>query len=309
MTDTCLNCDGEILPENARAAAEGFTHHPHCPPKVEFFPEVVCVHHKRCTPGSANCADPPCRDRHYQIDGERIVNGQEIVSVTSVTKEVGDTFGQGAWWGMGVGVKGALALTALGKIPREPTQDNVVPLLTKHKLTTNHTRDDAASRGTAIHDVAEKWANEKVWVEAETYPEEQRGYIRALYSFIETEKPQPAAAEVLVGSRRGAYAGTFDLLAVFPKLDSIGLIDFKTKSKPLKGKSVAYEQHHLQLAGYEAARREMEMEPTDFQAVVNLYPDGQYAIVQGRATSQQWQDALAAYRSLTSLRTAIREAA
>lgn len=277
-------------------------------PAVEFFPERICSKHKRCTPGSANCAEPPCDDRHYLIDGEREVNGLPIVSVTTVTKEIGDTFGQGAWWGMTVGLSAYPKLDRLEwqadpdhqGLPNDPSM--LASLATKHKLTVNHVRDDAAKRGTDVHALAEDWAKTKKVPEGD-------GHAAALRNFIETEKVQPMEAEVLVGSRKYGYAGQADLIARFPKLDAIGLCDFKTKSKPKKGKPVAYEQHHLQIRGYEDARIEMGQEPTDFQCVVNLYPDGEYAIVQGRATSEQWQAALGAYRSLTALRSAIKQAA
>ena len=83
----------------------------------------------------------------------------------------------------------------------------------------------------------------------------------------------------------------------------------KTKTSPPKGKPKAYEQHHLQLTAYEMARMEMGMEPTDFQAVVNLYPDGSYALIENRSTFHMWLGCLQAYRSLADLREAIKDAA
>jgi hypothetical protein len=299
----CIRCGEELTPELSQSTKDGFRCFPECPPPVvRFYREVLCDNHRRVTPGSARCADPPCQERHYTIDGEKTINGWPIVSVTTVTKEIGDTFGQGAWWGQGVGVAGYHALSQDPDLPLETTTpDKVVELLKVHKLTTNHVRDTAAQRGTDVHALAEHWVQTKEVPQGD-------GYEESLRNFIETEKVRPLEAETLVGSRKFAYAGTHDLIARFPRLDSIGLIDYKSKTKPLKGKASAYEQHHLQLRGYEDARQEMGYEATEFQAVVNLYPDGEYAIVQGRATSEQWQAAIAAYRSLTDLRREIKAA-
>jgi hypothetical protein len=301
----CIRCGGELTPELSQSTKDGFRCAPICPPPVvRFYREVLCDNHKRITPGSARCAKPPCSERHYTIDGQQMIDGKPIVSVTTVTKEIGDTFGQGAWWGQGIGVAGTLALIQSASpegVELLPT-DRVVDELKKHKLTTNHVRDTAAQRGTDVHALAEHWVQSKEVPQGD-------GHEESLRNFIETEKVRPLEAETLVGSRKFAYAGTHDLIARFPRLDSIGLIDYKSKTKPLKGKASAYEQHHLQLRGYEDARQEMGYEATEFQAVVNLYPDGEYAIVQGRATSEQWQAAIAAYRSLTDLRTSIKEIA
>jgi hypothetical protein len=299
----CIRCGGELTPELSQSTRDGFRCAPICPPPVvRFYREVLCDNHKRITPGSANCGDPPCSERHYTIDGQQMIDGKPIVSVTTVTKEIGDTFGQGAWWGMTVGVDGYWEASQRrdGILPDDTAE--IIEVLKQEKLTTNHVRDKAATRGTDVHALAEHWVQSKEVPQGD-------GYEESLRNFIETEKVRPLEAETLVGSRRFAYAGTHDLIARFPRIDSIGLIDYKSKTKPLKGKASAYEQHHLQLRGYEDARQEMGYEATEFQAVVNLYPDGEYAIVQGRATSEQWQAAIAAYRSLTDLRTSIKEIA
>lgn len=273
--------------------------------KVEFYPERLCDKHKRVTPGSANCADPPCRDRHYTIDGERTVNGLSIESVTTILKETGDRFGQAAWWGMVTGTAGVLEVLRRNGVHamniREGTvdTDGVVDILKRCRLTVLHTRDDAAQRGTDVHADGERWAL------TGELPPPDNGWRQALIAFVETERPEPMGAEILVGSKQYAYAGTFDLLARLPKLDAVGVFDLKSKSRPPRGRPNAYPQHHLQLRGYEDARREMGHDPSDFQCVVNLYPDGTYALIQGRATSQQWQSSMRLYRDFMALRGSI----
>lgn len=255
------------------------------------------------------------RDRYYLIDGEREIDGREIKSVTTVLSEIGDRFGVAAWWGMQVGVKGLHTLMGdpdldVGSL----TPEECVPLLTKHKLTTNHTRDDAASRGTIVHAIAEDWAEgADFW--PDDYPAE-KGWVEGLCEFIHEENITPLESEVRVGSKQGAYAGTFDLWAEGElttwdgkKLSGKGIIDYKSKSKPPKKKHSAYESNHLQLRAYELARVEMGMEPADFLAVVNIYPDGTYGVIESVATEDQWGCCLSAYRSLMELKAEMKVAA
>lgn len=245
------------------------------------------------------------KDRYYLIDGEREIDGVPITSVTTILKEIGDKFGPAAWWGQGNGVDGTLKLRNLGLLPDKATKEIVVPLLTKHKLTTNHVRDAAGDRGTSVHVVAQAWADgeERPGVAAN-----ERPFVEAFDLFLAENKLTPIKSEVLVGSKSEAYAGTYDLEARFSD-GSTALLDYKTKTSPPKGKAKAYEQHHLQLTAYEMARVEMGMDPTDFQAVVNLYPNGTYAVITNRATFHQWIDCLGAYRALSDLRESLKTAA
>lgn len=258
------------------------------------------------------------KDRYYLIDGEREIDGVPIVSVTTILKEIGDKFGQAAWWGMTQGVAGYWELQHLPEFNAlevtEPAE--VIPLLTKHKLTVNHVRDKAGERGTSVHDAAETWATTGELPHPPSHQPHEQGYVKALHAFITDSGVTPLAAEVLVGSRKHAYAGTFDLLASGGvktwddrTLSGVGIFDYKTKTKVPKGKKrEAYEQHHLQLQAYSDAHVEMGSLREDFQAVVNLYPDGSYAVIEGRATSEQWSGCLKAYRSLSGLRESLRAA-
>lgn len=287
----CANCGSEITPEKSLAIQGGHVCQHGCkPPVVEFHPGKGA-------------------QRYYLIDGEREANGLPIVSVTTILKEIGDKFGVAAWWGMTVGTAGTLELIQRG----EPvavelmTAEEVVPHLTKNKLTVNHVRDAAGDRGTSVHAAAEEWAASGEIPSPDDYPDTERGFVDALLNFLHIEQPEALGSEILVGSRKYAYAGTFDLDATNKR--GRGLWDFKTKSKPPKGKAKAYEQHHLQLTAYETARLEMGMDPTDFQAVVNLYPNGEYAVIPNRASEDQWLRCLAAYRALAELKAEIKAAA
>lgn len=266
---------------------------------VEFYPERLCDKHKRVTPGSANCADPPCQERHYRIDGERTVNGLSIDSVTTITREFGDAFFQAAHYGQECGINGYHALlNGPDGLMGGATPEDVVRELRVRKLDHDAETKRSAERGTGLHADAERWA------ENGELPPPDSGWRRALRSFIETEQPEPLAAEVLVGSKQGAYAGTFDLLCRLPRLDIIGVGDYKSKRKPLKrgAKPTAYPQHLFQLRGYEDARIEMGEAPSDVRFLINLYPDGTYALIQSDVTSDQWQSLLPAYRSLVAVK-------
>ena len=249
---------------------------------------------------------PGPKDRHYEIDGERIIDGQEIQSVTTVLKEIGDKFGVAAWWGMKTGVAGTLQLIQSASPPgiEKMGSDEVVSALTKHKLTVNHVRDSAGDRGTSVHKAAEDWARHGDIPDPHDYPDTERGYIKAFLAFLREEGVKPVKCEVRVGSKEYAYAGTYDLEGYTDS--GFALLDYKTKTSKPKGTPKAYEQNHLQLAAYETARREMGMVPTTEQYVVNLYPDGTYALIENKATEDQWLRALDAYRALAELKDSLR---
>lgn len=224
------------------------------------------------------------------------------------------------WWGMKVGVEGLLAL--LGEDDPEIAvyqmlslgTDGVVDLLTKNKLTVNHVRDKAGDRGTAVHDALEVWANSGKLAPPNVFEEEERGYVQALNDFLTDFGGEAYASEVMVGSLEWQFAGRFDLAANVPdgarvvtksypkrasKVEAIPggrwLLDLKTS----KG---VYETHHLQLAAYRQAYAESYGEQFDHTGVIHVFPDGRYELVAGKATDDDFQNVLVAYRSLQRLK-------
>lgn len=190
------------------------------------------------------------------------------------------------------------------------TKESIVDLLKQHKLTVNHVRDQAADRGTNVHSALEAWVKTGVTPNPDFFPENERGYVEGLVRFINDAHPHPLMSEVMVASLDG-YAGRFDLLAnldgevvvktyptkppVREQVNGVWLLDLKTS------KSV-YTTYHLQLAAYRKAMEECGYGWVDAVGVVRLTDDGRYELVRGKATYEDFQAILGAYRALQGLK-------
>lgn len=102
----------------------------------------------------------------------------------------------------------------------------------------NRVRDTAAARGTDVHKIAERVAaGEEVAV-----PEHLAGHVDSVVKFLDEWQVTTLLQEVVVGSYKHLYAGTFDLIGELPGGQRI-LFDYKT-STSIK------ETTALQLAAY-----------------------------------------------------------
>jgi hypothetical protein len=233
------------------------------------------------------------------------IDGIEVPSATTILE--GCTAKDALpWWGMRVGLAAALKLFQDGIIswPALQTEDYAetlsgVPSKTRaimrgrgaarkpktlleyhaleQRLTTNHIRDDAGDRGTAVHTAVEQLGIEDVIPNIDEFPVEQRGYIRAIARWWMNQEPEFHRQEIIVGSREHAYAGRFDLDATMKGYGRC-LIDFKTS----KG---VYESHFEQLRLYQVAEAELmkflkakDRVKYDHLCVVHLMPTGEFQI-------------------------------
>lgn len=103
-------------------------------------------------------------------------------------------------------------------------------------------RDNAAVRGTDVHDWAEKIVLGTAVGEP---PEHLKGYVDQFARFLQEWKPEYELTEATVYNRTHGYAGTLDWIA---RIDGFGLVlgDIKTKAD---GKTI-YGDIGLQLAAY-----------------------------------------------------------
>lgn len=217
------------------------------------------------------------------------VNGVKVPSVTTVLGATVDKGGALSWWAQTMTLEN---ISELSKRSIGVPLGNPVAMLEKlkaEKLTVNHRRESAADRGSAIHRAAELWAQEQVVPNPDDYPEEYRGYIKALVGFLVAHRPEFLATEAVVGSAEYGYAGTYDARLRID--DRVGIVDYKTS----KG---VYTDHHVQLAAYELAAVECGAEPTDFQAVIHLGADGNWDVEKCVASPNQFLSALAWYCAL-----------
>lgn len=244
-------------------------------PVIEFFP------------------GPPTSERRYYT-----VDGVEVPSVTQIL----DCLHKPAlvWWGMTTGVEGVCALIAKGAVNfQTATPEEITAALTQHKLTVNHIRDKAGTRGAGVHQALEDFMRTRKVPTLADYPEAEQGYVRALAAFLFEHQPEPLAIEHMVGSITHGYAGRYDLRCRIG--DRVGLLDAKTS------KRVYPESHFPQLEAYEAAAIECGAEPTDFRAVLRLGSDGKYELAESTATFDDFLGIKSAYDALARIKQAVKE--
>lgn len=241
-------------------------------------------------------AYPGVEVKFYEKGHYYEVNGRPADGVTSVLGKVFDRSGPMAWWGQEVGIAGVQRLLArhpvVGLLDAEPK--TVAKLLTESKLTVNHQRDRAASRGTDVHAAAELYAQTGELPDPQVVPEEQRGYVTALVRWIKGADPEFLGSEVVVGSAEHSYAGTYDMRVAIN--GRIGLGDFKTSKR-------LYDSVFAQLEAYEIASIECGLGETDFRFAVRLGADGEYEYEESQV-SGVWLPLLQAYRAQKEIATA-----
>jgi hypothetical protein len=226
-----------------------------------------------------------------------------VPSVTTILSCL-DKGGGLTWWAQGVGVEGVLRLIADENLPGYPGEwanrpKQVVSMLKEHHLTINHQRDAAASRGLDLHKLLEWYAEDPNWIpDPSKYPEDRRGYIQALASWLSDTRPRFHKTEVVVGSAKYRYAGTFDFLATIDGEFTLG--DLKTSRR-------VYDTHHLQLEGYRQAWEEMGGELIERRIVVRLDESGAYEVVDSEATPEMFIAVRDCFDSVKGLEAAIKK--
>lgn len=99
-------------------------------------------------------------------------------------------------------------------------------------------RDDAATRGTDVHALAELYIQGRpVDVSADLL-----AYVRGFARFIEDFNPKSIHEELVIGNRKHMYAGRLDSIQDIPGL-GVALVDYKTSNR-------IYGNNALQCAAY-----------------------------------------------------------
>lgn len=150
-------------------------------------------------------------------------------------------------------------------------RDGAVDLI---KGAADRSRNRAALRGTAIHQLAEQIADGH----AVNVPDEHAGHIDAYLRYIDDWHPETIAVEGPILSRRWQYAGTFDWVGRLHG-DTV-MVDIKT------GATGVWPETCLQLAAYrhaevtlDAAGREVPMHATSAGYALWLSDDGTYELL------------------------------
>ena len=167
------------------------------------------------------------------------------------------------------------------RIPQDVTKDGVVTWQGWRRMQKDlkdrgwdhrSATSEAQIRGTTIHSIGEDWVTHGKFPKPADYPEEWRGYVRAISAFLAKHGDELAMAEQIVGSAIHGYAGTCDTVSIAKVGDHRERLDYKTS------KQTYARTHFRQLGAYELAAVEGGEEPTDRQGIVILRPDGTYEV-------------------------------
>lgn len=270
--------------------------------------------------------------------------GERLLGVSSVAKIGGaeDAWGIASAWGFRIGYEGTFdRLEQAHHGAPWSSKDALREELKSRGLTPWSTRDKAADRGSWVHDTLEELGQKGDVPDLEEVEAEQgaevAGHVRSILAWYLAMRPSFVALEVQVASREHGFAGRYDarLLIdarrVLPCIDpvrtdpqaerirelasqglpALGLVDLKTS------KGIYPTTHFPQLEGYEGAGVEMGYRPTDFRAVLNTWPTGDFDPARDFAVSWSTFDHfltfLGATRSIRELKAgdpeAIREKA
>lgn len=279
------------------------------------------------------------------------VNGVAVPSVTEVL-EVLDKPAL-PWWGMTIGVQGVDALLRLTDEEGVPalrfaespegikfamnrlgqwdfaSPNDIVELLKVHKLTTNHVKEKASTRGLTVHDAFEAWGVTGELPDPEKLDDDgdpifvgdEKGYVSALRSFLEVagEHLETVEQEVVVASKDYGFAGRFDWLGKCTKdFKAVTKVYPKAKAKQilfpagsalldLKTSKDVYITHAAQLSAYGQGLVESGYEHPDTRAVIQVGADGRYQL---RIVNVDFEDTyakiLGAYHAVKALEGGIK---
>jgi len=169
------------------------------------------------------------------------------------------------------------------ELPGTPDYQGAVDFI---KQAANRYRDDAADRGTQVHEACEAIALGAPFQMSDVR-DDARPYIKGYLQFLADHKPEFTAMETMLASRRGWYAGQVDFRCITKGVEST--VDIKT-SKSLDAKM------GLQLAAYNHAEFqvvngvETPWAATEYCYVLHLKPNGTYkmALVDGSAENHEF---------------------
>lgn len=210
--------------------------------------------------------------RRYSIGGEFEIDGVKIASVTQVLGVI-DKSGPLQHYASTQTIEGIVALIRRGKFGMRgllASEDPALALkdaLKKNGLMFYQRTNDAAKRGTTVHQALEDYALHGTIPNPGKVREDWRGYIAGLAKWLGEVRPEFIETERAVGSRRLKVAGTRDTVVRIQGEEGIELCDLKTSKR-------AYETHFLQLAAYDLLGQEMGEAPADRRAVICVHEDG-----------------------------------
>lgn len=201
-------------------------------------------------------------------------------------------------WAEDCGARGAAQLAAMGELDGVPLTD-VVGLVRLHNLGKDAKRDAGADRGTAVHNVLERWALHREVPSLADFTPAVRGFVQGLSRALLTLQPEPTSVEKIIASPTHGYAGRMDLRAKVDGADTV--IDLKTNPK-----GRVYDEAHLQAAAYALADQECGAPEPDAIMIVAVGEEGNFEAVDCDATARDFLAVLACQRAVKRLSAATR---
>lgn len=226
--------------------------------------------------------------RHYTIDGTVVPSVSQIVGVI-------DKSGPLQWYAARITREGIIRLLADGvKIPRDEKKLHYV--MKDRGLTYQQATSDAAERGTGLHTIQEEWVQERKVPNPSEHPASWRPYITAYARFLMDYEPEFEGCEQVVGSATHGFAGRRDLTlrcrGTKQGKSGLGLWDLKS------GKGIYPTSHFVQIEGYDLGGIEVGEDATDYRAIVQIGPDGEYSVGYSTATHDDFLAYLAAFNAV-----------
>lgn len=166
------------------------------------------------------------RGHSYEIDGRR---------ADGVTSLIGDGMPKPALVNWAANTTAGYAVDHWDELADLPLSKRLDTL----KRARYQDLDEAARRGTEVHNLAEALSHGK---EIEV-PDELAGHVESAVRFLDEWQPEVVLTETVVASRKWGYAGTFDLLMRLPDRRVV-LADYKTSRSGIWGETA------LQLGAY-----------------------------------------------------------
>lgn len=212
------------------------------------------------------------------------IDGQWAIGVTTALKGVPKEALK--YWS--AGVVADFALSNLRQVSWTLESAGYGPARKMLTALPNEKRDTAGTRGTLVHELAERYIrDEEIEVSDEVMP-----YVQAYAAYISDFNPIPVHEELVVANRAHMYAGRLDSIQQVPSLGLIQ-VDYKTS----KG---VYGEHALQCTAYEHAEvyvdqdgNEKPMIQVDGSYILHIQP-GTYDLIPAQSDAAVFKKFLAA---------------
>ena len=174
------------------------------------------------------------------------------------------------------------------------SQETIYGALTDAHLRHTDKRDDAATRGTNVHDVVlNALANGASVPDMPSLTEEEQGYAQGLIGWWLDRDPEPEHAEIVVCDLHLGVAGRLDMIATIGGKRT--LVDLKTSSGI---RTTA----HVQTRGYEQLALASGYGPVDDVVIVLARADGTFYEAPCEAVSTDFENALSVYRASAAIK-------